>query len=382
MLTSSSDGIPVLEPKNLVRRRFVMTLGVAAVVGLITLLLVREGTSDRVLGGGSTVAQPLIQRAAVDFQNALSGDTDWVAGSSGVEYEPVGSLGGIMRLQDPEVDFAIADYPLSPAALREMDAVQFPILIGSISVVYNAGEASAPPLRFTRRTLSGIFSGRIAAWDDPAIAADNPGVTLPTGPITVVHRDDGSGSTLNWSTYLARDEEWKDRIGAGTTLNWPVGVGIRGGGGMARAVAQRPGAIGYLETGQARRAGLATGLVENEAGAFVAADEENVIAAARGLDLAGGGMALEDAPEASAADAYPANAYPVVSASYVVMKRRNASAADNARTLRFLAFLLDQGAETARGLGYLPLAPADVAAVREVWARELGFTAAGDASGR
>lgn len=378
MLTASSDGVPILEPENLVKRRFVMALGTAAIVGLIALLLSGPGSSDRVLGSGSTFAQPLIERMSVNFQDARSGDEDWIAGSTGIDYEPVGSLGGIMRLRDPEVDFAVADYPLSRDVLDREKLVQFPIVVGSIAPVYNLGAQVAQPLRFSAATLAGIFGGRITSWSDPAIAADNPGVALPALPIIAVYRSDGSGSTLNWSTYLADGSpEWKASFGTGTTLRWPVGTGVRGGGEMASAVKSREGSIGYLETGQAKRAGLQTGAVRNAAGRYVAPTPESVEAGAQAGRLMTGATAPE-AAGTSPVGAASEQAYPIVTASYAIVKRDNRSEADLARTLRFLDFLLEQGAPTARSLDYLPLPQAAIAEVKQVWARDLGF---GEANG-
>lgn len=369
MLTSSPDGVPVLEPKSLVRRRFVMTLGIVAVIGVIALLLAGQGSTDRLLGSGSTFAQPLIERAAVNFQDARAGDSDWVAGSSGVEYEPVGSLGGITRLQDPEVDFAVADYPLSETALQQYKAVQFPIAIGSVSAVYTLKGTATKPLRLSAATLAGIFGGAITAWSDPRIAADNPGAALPGTPISVIYRQDGSGSTLNFSGYLARsDAAWK--LGSATTLRWPAGTGVKGSNGMAQAVAAKDGAIGYLETGQARRAGLATAALQSPSGAFVEASEASVGAGARDLALTGGVPAR----------ASEAAGYPIVTAVHVVMKRSNRSASDNERTLRFLAFLLDRGGAEARALGYMPLPPESIAEVRRIWSQELKLDIARPAS--
>lgn len=366
MLTTSSDGVPILEPENLVKRRFVMALGTAAIVGVIALLLSGPGSSDRVLGSGSTFAQPLIERMSVNFQDARSGDEDWIAGSTGIDYEPVGSLGGIMRLQDVEVDFAVADYPLSRDVLDREKLVQFPIVVGSISPVYNLGAQVAQPLQFSAATLAGIFGGKITSWSDPAIAADNPGVGLPALSITAVHRSDGSGSTLNWSTYLADGSPaWKASIGTGTTLRWPVGTGVKGGGEMASAVKSREGSIGYLETGQAKRAGLQIGAVRNAAGRYVTPTPESVDAGAQAGRLVTGAAA----PEGAASE----QAYPIVTASYAIVKRDNRSEADLGRTLRFLAFLLEQGAPIARSLDYLPLPQAAIAEVKQVWARDLGF---------
>lgn len=366
MLTSSPDGIPVLEPKNLVRRRFVMTLGFVAILGLIAALLFDRGSSDRIIGSGSTFAQPLVERLAVDFQNTRSGDSDWVPGSAGVEYEPVGSLAGIMRLQDPEVDFAITDYPLSDAAIKKMDAVQFPIIVGSISPVYNLGSKVAAPLRFKGSILADIFSGKIKSWSDPAIAADNPGVVLPDIPIRVIHRSDGSGSTLNWTRFLAKtNRAWNEGLGAGTVIKWPTGEAVRGSSQMADAVRKQAGSIGYLETGQAERAGLAIGAVENAAGRFVLASPASVAQAAADMNVGGIGATVSGDP------VMLPNAYPVVSASYAFLKRSNNSPVDNERTLRFLNFILEKGAKEARALGYQPLSAAKISEIQKIWSRDL-----------
>ncbi len=328
-----------------------MTLGVVAIVGAVALLLAGRGGNDRVEGAGSTAVQPLIQRLSVDFQNARSGDQDWVSGSSGIDYEAVGSLGGVMRLSDPEMDFAITDYPLSASHLARLGAVQFPIMMGGVSPVYNPGPAGAgkPALRFSAATLAGMFGGAITQWSDPAITAENPGAALPDLPIKLVYRLDGSGTTFNFTSFLAqRDAGWKTRFGAGTTVEWAGGTGVRGSAEMARTIAATPGAIGYLETGQARRADLSIGLVRNDAGQFVTPSDANLRAAGK------------------------AEAYPLTATFYAVMKRNNPSPADNDRALRFFAFLLDQGGGAAQSLGYVALPESRISDVRAGWARELG----------
>jgi phosphate transport system substrate-binding protein len=342
---------------------------------VIALLVSGSGTSDRVLGSGSTFAQPLIERLSVDFQDARSGDSDWIAGSTGIDYEPVGSLGGIMRLQDIEVDFAVADYPLSQDVLDQQKLVQFPIVIGSISPVYNLDAQVDAPLQFSAATLAGIFDGRITSWSDPAIAGDNPGVTLPEQPIAVVHRSDGSGTTLNWSIFLAEGSpEWQAGPGTGTTLDWPTGSGVRGSGEMAAAIKARAGAIGYIETGQARRAGLSVGALRNAAGRYVTATPDSVAAGAQaGALLPGAAAAAAPAELAAQAGSAAGDAYPLVTASYAFVKRENRSGTDHARTMRFLAFLLDQGAPATRALDYLPLPQATIADVKQLWIRDLNF---------
>jgi phosphate transport system substrate-binding protein len=375
MLTTSSDGVPVLEPKNLVRRRFIMALGAAVIVGAIALLMAGPGASDRIVGSGSTFAQPLIERLSVDFQNARSGDQDWIAGSTGIDYEPVGSLGGIMRLRDVEVDFAVADYPLSPEVLQRDQLVQFPIVIGGIAPIYRLRGVGEAPLQFSAATLVGIFSGKITTWSDPAIAGENPGVTLPSLPITVFHRSDGSGTTLNWSIYLANGSaEWQSSLGTGTTLKWPTGRGVKGSSEMAAAVKAQDGSIGYLEAGQARRAGLQIGAVRNAAGQFVAPTSESIEAGAQaGGLMTGAAVAKVGVESGPASDPAAAEAYPIVTASYAIVKRANRSESDLARTLRFLDFLLEQGADAARSLDYLPLPAGAVAEVKQLWRRELNI---------
>lgn len=363
MLTSSPDGFPVLESKNLVRRRFVMALGLIAVVGVIFGLLANSGTSDRVIGAGSTFAYPLIQSASGAYQDAKADGSDWAPGSTGVDYEPVGSLGGILRLSDPEVDFAISDYPLSAKSASDAGYVQFPIIIGSLVSVYNL-PGVAGPLRLNAAVLGDIYLGKIANWSDPAIKALNQGSTLPDLPISVIQRADGSGSTLHFTTYLSRGSAgWKSAHGSSTAIQWPTGTGVRGSGEMAEAVKITEGAIGYLESGQAQRAGLAAASLENASGQFIASSPVSIEAAARGIDWTA----------AERTDAGPAgdNAYPIVTAAYVIMKRGNRAAQDNTRTLRFVQFIFDQRASDAKSLGYLPLPQSVVDSIKQVWSREL-----------
>jgi phosphate transport system substrate-binding protein len=369
MLASSPDGVPVLENRNVTGRRFVMALGVVALCGLV-LALVAGGSSDRVVGAGSTFAYPLIQRASEAYQTALAGSEDWTPGSSGVDYEPVGSLGGVLRLSDPEVDFAVSDYPLSPKTAEASGYVQFPIAVGSLTPIYNFGDATAPALKLRAATLAEIYLGRVTNWSDPAIQESNPGVALPDLPIRVVYRAEGSGSTLNWTTYLSSaSAAWRDAHGAETLIDWPTGEGVRGSEEMAAAVSSTPGAIGYLETGQAQRAGLAMAEVENAQGRFVAATPDSIDAAARFIDWTADARAR--AGTAGAAAVTNPDAYPIVTAAYVIMKRGNSSAADNARTLRFIAFIFDQGAADVESLGFLPLPQDTIDTVKTIWAREL-----------
>lgn len=353
MLTASPEGVPVLEPRDVVRRRLVMTLGVALLVATIALLMVGSGSNDRVVGSGSTLVQPLVEQLASAYQQQRAGDGDWVGDSASIDYEPVGSLGGIMRLEDAEVDFAVVDFPLSFDELERRGAVQFPLVVSGIAVAYNLGDQT-PALRLSGETLASLLEGRIRNWNDPAIVAENPGVSLPDTPVTVIFRADGSGSTYTVTDYLARtDSGWASQRGRTATLQLSHGEGVKGSAEMARRVLATSGAVGYLDSGLAARSGLAIALLRNEAGEFVAPTVAHLRT----------GSILHDASDAPLA-------YPMVAVSYVVMKRNN-SATDNERALRFLSFVLDAGAQAATTLGYLPLPAQQAAEVRELWSREL-----------
>jgi phosphate transport system substrate-binding protein len=357
------------EQKNPLYRRFFLAATFFGLIGLVLMLTVGRGASDKIVGAGSTFAFPLIQRGSEAFQTAKADGKDWVPGSTGIEYEPVGSLGGIMRLRDPEVDFAVTDFPLSKEEASAQKYVQFPIIVGSISPVYNLGNSKAPDLKLSAQTLSAIFSGKVTNWSDPTIKADNPDVTLPDLKIEVVHRTDGSGTTFNFTSYLAAGSaEWKDAFGANTLIKWSTGTGVRGSTGMAEAVKAKAGAIGYLETGQAQRAGLATASVKNDQQIFVAPSPETVAAGVEGMDWSTNTRAASAAPSNGAAP------YPIVTAAHVIMKMENTSSRDNERTLRFINFILEERADDAKSLGYLPLPKTSIDAIKKVWASNLDTT--------
>jgi phosphate transport system substrate-binding protein len=247
------------------RRRLAALAAIAALWSLLS-----PAAAEPVRGAGSTFAYPAIARWSQGFQAALKGE-DFVSTESGVDYEPVGSLAGTMRLAQPEVDFAATDVPLPADDLKRFDLVQFPLVMGGVAVAANLPGIGRDGLRLDARTLAGIFSGRITAWNDPAVAAVNPGAMLPALPIRVVTRSDGSGTTLNFTRYLAqRDAEWKRTIGSDTLVKFPVGESREGTGRVLRHVQDTPGAIAYVEYGQARRTNLAIAAIENGAGRFVA----------------------------------------------------------------------------------------------------------------
>ncbi|HEX8488770.1 MAG TPA: phosphate ABC transporter substrate-binding protein PstS [Propionibacteriaceae bacterium] len=379
MLGSPDNGVPVMQTRAARQRRIVMPLLIALVVGVIALLLTGRGQQTQLLGSGSTLAQPLIERSITDFRNSVAadnpdqrGDTgrDWVLDGSGIDYEPVGSLGGILRLSDPEVDFAISDYPLSKAALGERDLVQFPLALGAIAVVHNLDLAEGQTLRLDAPTLAGIYRGRITRWNDTALVKLNPDAGLPDLAINAVHRTDGSGSTLGFTAYLAGgSREWADGPGSNSLVEWPAGAGAERSGGLLSAVQGTAGSIGYAEQGQAVRAGLRLAELKNASAAYTLPGSVSMRAATADHDWSG-----DDDYVGPLTVAKSAEAYPMTVAVYAVTRRAPQAEGDTRRTLRYLSFVLDRYDGTAEDLGYLPLPAAAVDDVKAYWADNLAFS--------
>lgn len=377
MLGSVVDGVPVRDPKSWRRRRIVMPLVVALAVGAIAAIAIRSGNQTEVIGSGSTLAQPLIERSAAAFRDEQSADNpdrpsetgnDWVLDGGGISYEPVGSLGGIMRLSESDVDFAVADYPLSAQALDDRKAVQFPIVGGAIAIIHNLDIPTETNLRLDAETLAAIYRGDVTRWNDPAIVELNAGLALPDLAIDPIHRSDGSGSTYGFTSYLsAANADWAP--GTATTLSWPTGTGVERSGGMITAVTERPGALGYVEVGQSLRAGLHTVDIDNAAGDFTSPTSEAMAAA-----LADVTWSPEDNFTSSVPGGTDPAAYPMTVAIYGLLERERTR--DTDRTLSYLNFLIDSYDAEAADLGYLPLPETAVTAVHEHWQQAFDYSAA------
>lgn len=212
---------------------------------LLAFYSANPATAQQILGSGSTLAFPVVAKWAEAYEK-----------TSGVHvsYQPIGSAAGIAEIAAGVVDFGVTDAPLVDAQLLRDGLLQFPLVIGAIVPVVNLDGIGPSQLHFTGPLLADIFLGKVKSWRDPAIAALNPDATLPDREILVVYRSDGSGTTFNWADYLSKaSAEWKVRIGAGTKVAWPVGVGGKGNGGVAERVARVKGAIGYVEFSYAIR---------------------------------------------------------------------------------------------------------------------------------
>ena len=202
-------------------------------------MLASTGFSAEITGAGSTFVYPILSKWSTTYSTKTGNK---------INYQSIGSGGGIAQIKAATVTFGASDKPLTPEELREAGLAQFPIVIGGVVPVVNLEGIKPGQLKFTGPLLADIYIGKITKWNDPAIIALNSGVPLPDRKITVVHRSDGSGTTFNWVNYLSKvSDEWKSKVGEGTSVNWPTGIGGKGNEGVAAYVNQIKGSIGYVE---------------------------------------------------------------------------------------------------------------------------------------
>ena len=283
--------------------------------------------------------------------------------SSALEYEPVGSLAGALRVKDRAVDFGASDMPLKSDELTSLGLGQFPIVIGGVVVAVNIDGVGPGGIRLTGPVLADIFLGKITRWSDSAIKALNPSVTLPDTMISVVHRVDGSGTTFNFTDYLSKvSPEWKLKVGSALLVQWPTGTDAKGNEGVAQAVQQVKGSIGYVEYAQAMQLKLGYALLQNQAGHFIKPDPASFQAAAASADWKRAGdfyLLLTESPGE--------NAYPITATVFVLM-HKTASQTRTRIALDFFRWSLEHGSKTAADLGYVPLPAPLVQQVLSYWA--------------
>ncbi|HVF18088.1 MAG TPA: phosphate ABC transporter substrate-binding protein PstS [Steroidobacteraceae bacterium] len=307
-------------------------------------------------GAGSTLVHPLMEAWVQQYRadpyqvirrNASGGGLDDDIANDKLDYEAVGSLAGIQRIRAGFVDFATGEMPLRADYLRKSGLMQFPWVFGGVAVVANVPGVKSFTL--DAKALAAIYLGRATRWSDIAIAGQNPGVTLPDAPITVLHRSDGSGSTFTFSRLLsARDDDWKRRLGSELVLQWPVGKGVNGGGEMVAAVKSIPHAIGYVGATQAKSEGLTIVGLRNGAGHSVLPEPTNIAAAVAAMVQKG--EHLERLPIDSSGE----RAYPLVATVFGFMRAELRSARQR-RTAEFIRWTLTKGSGPAHQLGYLSL---------------------------
>lgn len=268
-----------------------------------------------------------------------------------INYQSIGSGGGIRQLQQGTVDFGASDMPLSDEQLKQVPfpILQLPTVLGSVVPAYNLPEVKGD-IKFTPEALAGIYLGKITKWNDKAIASANPGMNLPDKSIIVIHRSDGSGTTFVWTDYLAKiSPEWKSRVGSNTSVKWPVGLGGKGNEGVAGLVRQMNGAVGYVELIYALQNKIPFGPVKNAAGNFVKASLQSTTAAANSAKMPANDFRL------SITNAPGRDAYPISSFTYLLIPKQWRDAAKKKAMVDFLEWMLSSGQGMVTQLDYAPL---------------------------
>lgn len=276
-------------------------------------------------------------------------------------YQAIGSGGGIQQITAGTVDFGASDAPMKDEQLaKRPDVVHVPTVLGAVVVTYHAPGVKA--LKLTPELLAGVFLGKITRWNDPALARVNPGEQLPDAAIAVVHRSDGSGTTNGFTDYLSKvSPEWKQQVGTGTSVRWPVGLGGKGNDGVAALVKQTPGAIGYVELAYATQNKLALAALRNRDGNFVAPSLASTSAAAAGVTMpADYRVSITDAPGK--------DAWPIASFTYLLVRKDQADARKGEALVRFLWWATHDGQQDAPALDYAPLPRAVVLMVEKTLA--------------
>ncbi len=332
--------------------RIARILAAAVLAGATTLATTAFGAE--ITGAGATFPYPIYAKWAEAYKQQTG---------TGLNYQSIGSGGGIKQITAKTVDFGASDMPLKPEDLDKAGLMQFPTVIGGDVPVVNLGSVKPGELKLSGAVLADIFLGKIKKWDDPAITALNPGVKLPDSAITVVHRSDGSGTTFIWTNYLSKmSPEWKSKVGEGTSVNWPAGVGGKGNEGVASYVQRIQGSIGYVEYAYVLQNKMTYAMVKNRDGQFVAPNAAAFQAAAAGADWnAAPGMylILTDAPGATS--------WPIAGATFILMHKVQEKPESAREVLKFFAWAYQYGGDMAKSLDYVPLPPPVVKLIQTNW---------------
>jgi phosphate transport system substrate-binding protein len=298
--------------------------------------------ASAITGAGSTFVYPILSAWSADYSKS---------GGVQVNYQSIGSGGGISQIKAGTVDFGASDKPLDPKELAAAGLAQFPVVIGGVVPVVNITGIGAGKLRLTGPLIADIYAGKVKKWNDPAIVRVNPGVSLPGADIAIVHRSDSSGTSFNFTHYLSQvSPSWKSGPGEGTSVAWPVGVGGKGNEGVAGYVRQIPNSIGYVEYAYVVQNHMAWTWVQNASGAFVAPNAASFQAAAASADWAHAQdffLVMTNAPGA--------NAYPITATTFVLMHRQPKDKARSDAALGFFKWALEKGQSQAQKLDYVPL---------------------------
>ncbi|HEV7394595.1 MAG TPA: phosphate ABC transporter substrate-binding protein PstS [Burkholderiales bacterium] len=308
-------------------------------------------------GAGASFPAPVYAKWA-DAYNKATGNR--------VNYQSIGSSGGIRQIQAKTVDFGASDAPLKPEDLAKDGLVQFPTVIGGVVPVVNIAGVKPGQLRLNGQVLGDIYLGKITKWNDKVIGDLNPGVSLPNQDIGVVRRADGSGTTFIFTNYLAKvNTEWKQKIGEGQAVQWPVGLGGKGNEGVAAFVQRLPGSIGYVEYAYAKQNKLAHAIMQNASGAYIAPDDSTFKAAAAGAEWSKAAFyeILTNQPGK--------DSWPITGATFILVHKSPEKPQQVAEVLKFFNWAYENGDKLAADLDYVPLPDNVVNLIRTAWSSNI-----------
>ncbi|WP_140626340.1 phosphate ABC transporter substrate-binding protein PstS [Methylibium rhizosphaerae] len=306
-----------------------------------------------VTGAGASFPAPVYAKWA-DAYNKATG--------ARINYQSVGSGAGIRQIKAKTVDFGASDAPLKDDELAKDGLVQFPTVIGGVVPVVNIKGIQPGQVKMTGQLLGDIYLGKVSKWNDPALAALNPGVPLPDAAIAVVRRADGSGTSFLFTNYLSKvNAEWKSKVGEGTAVNWPTGAGGKGNEGVSAFVQRLPNSIGYVEYAYAKQNKMSHVLLKNAAGNFVGPDEVNFKAAAAGAEWSKSFYQVLTEQQGK-------ESWPITGATFILMHKAQDKPANASNALKFFEWAYANGDKMASDLEYVPLPDAVKALVRKQWA--------------
>jgi phosphate transport system substrate-binding protein len=310
-------------------------------------------------GAGATFPYPIYAKWADTYKKETG---------AAVNYQSIGSGGGIKQILARTVTFGATDMPLKGAQLEKDGLVQFPLVMGGLTAAYNLDGVGAGELTFDGPTLAKIYLGEIKKWDDEAIKKLNPAAKLPSQAIAVVYRSDGSGTTFVWTDYLSKvSPDWKTKVGANTSVQFPVGIGAKGNEGVANNVMQTKGSIGYIEYAYVKQNKLAFSKMINKDGKTVSPNLESFQAAAASADWSsapGFGVILTEQAGAGT--------WPITNPTFILMHKKAAKDAESAEALKFFDWALTKGDKMASELDYVPMPQDVVTKIEAAWAQITG----------
>ena len=339
-------------------------LKIAAAAGALAAATTIAAVAADISGAGATFPYPIYAKWADTYKKETG---------VGLNYQSIGSGGGIKQIQAKTVTFGASDMPLKADELQKAGLVQFPTVLGGVVPVVNLDGVAPGDITIDGPTLAKIFLGEVKTWNDPTIQKLNPSVKLPSQAIAVVHRSDGSGTTFIFTDYLSKTSaDWKSKVGANTAVEWPVGIGAKGNEGVANNVAQTKGSIGYVEYAFAKQNKLTSTKLVNKDGKAVAPTADAFQAAAASADWNGTpGFGVILTNEAGA------NSWPISGATFILIHKQPQDPGAASEALKFFAWAYAKGGKMAEDLDYVPLPAKVVAAIQKVWASDIK-----DASGK